>query len=140
MSLGDHLRYLRAMADVQPAAIAEALGLETAGVINLAEVRYRPVEDEGLVAALAAYFGRPVAEFEWHNARARKYLTFYVQRGIVQQETITLTLRSGEVMSGQPEWWDLASIGLRTEGQGLVVVQRHAVVDWPDATIHWWEE
>jgi hypothetical protein len=140
MSLGDHLRYLRALADVNTGTIAEALGLEAVSPINMAEVRYKPVEDEALVAALAEYFGRPLAEFEWHNARARKYLTFYVQRALEQKEPITLTLRGGEMLSGQPEWWDLSSIGLQTEAHGLVVVQRHAVVDWPEATVHWWVE
>ena len=138
MSLGDHLRYLRALADVNTAAIAEEMGLERISPITLAEVRYRAVDDEALVAGLAEYFGRPVEEFQWHNVRPRKHLTFYVQRALELNEAITLILRSGATLSGLPEWWDLASIGLRKSDGQLVVVQRHAVVDWPNATDHWW--
>lgn len=138
MSLGDHLRYLRGLKDVDTAVVAEALGLEKPSPINMAEVRYRPVEDDALVAALAAYYDRPVEEFRWHNARARKYLTFYVQRALESKEPVSLVLRTGETLTGLVEWWDLAAIGLRVAGDKLVVAQRHAVVDWPDATDYWW--
>lgn len=139
MSLSDHLRYLRAMRPgLTPEDIAEALGLETPGAISQAEKRYRPVLDEALIAGLAQYYGQPLAEFQWHNARARKYLTFYVQRALANKMPATLTLRGGQTLSGRVVWWDLGAIGLET-GDGLLVVQRHAVVDWPGAEEHWWE-
>ncbi len=140
MSLGDHLRYLRAMRDVSTTEIAEELGLESSTPVNMAEVRYRPVEDETLITQLADYYDRPLEEFHWHNARARKYLTFYVERAMQQGEPISLTLRGGTVLEGRPEWWDLVAIGLRPEEGELLVVQRHAVVDWPGATDRWWDE
>ncbi len=140
MSLGDHLRYLRALAEVDPAKIAEAQGITSLSSLSTAEVRYRPVEDDALVQKLADFYDRPVEEFRWHNARARKYLTFYVERALRAGESIQLTLRGGKDLHGRPEWWDLATIGLRDEAGRLLVVQRHAVIDWPEATVHWWVE
>jgi sRNA-binding regulator protein Hfq len=134
MSLSDHLRYLRAMAGAPTTRqIAEAAGLEASMRIGKAETRYRPVEDPELVARLGVYYGRPEAEFHWHNARPRKYLTFYAARALQSGEPVSLTLRSGEVLQGQVTWWDLGSIGLKQADGHLLVVQRHAVVDWPDA-------
>lgn len=141
MSLGDHLRYLRAVSGGQETQfIAQDVGIESPTDINFAETRYRPVEDEELVAKLADYYGRPVEEFQWHNARARKYLTFYVARAMREGVSVELILRTGEVLSGRVEWWDLSSIGLRTNDDQLLVIQRSAIVDWPDATDYWWEE
>ena len=140
MSLSDHLRYLRAMRPgLTPEDIAEALEGALPGAVSQAEKRYRPVADEALIAGLARFYGRPLAEFQWHNARARKYLTFYVQRVLESQAPAMLTLRGGQTLSGRVVWWDLGAIGLQTE-EGLLVVQRHAVIDWPDAEEHWWEK
>ena len=139
MSLGDHLRYLRAMhGGIDTATIAEAIGLEKPGPINQAEVRYHPVYDAELIERLAAYYGRPRDEFEWHNARPRKFLTFTIAQALETGEEVSLTLRTGEVLAGTAEWWDLASVGLRTTDGHLLVVQRHAVIDWPGATE--WED
>lgn len=140
MSLSDHLRYLRAITDVEPNEIAEAIEIESLSALSMAEVRYRPVADDTLLEKLADFYDRPVEEFHWHNARARKYLTFYVERALREEKSIHLTLRGGQELHGRPEWWDLASIGLRDDTDRLLVVQRHAVIDWPDATEHWWEK
>lgn len=139
MSLADHIRYLRAMqGGTETDEIAQALGLETPKEINLAEKKYAPVRDPALVQQLADYYERPLAEFEWHNARPRKFLTFYVAEALRTKDPISLTLRSGEQLTGTATWWDLSSIGLQTEDGRLLVVQRHAVVDWPNATD--WED
>lgn len=139
MSLADHLRYLRAMkGGIDTDTIAGAIGLESSQKINEAELRYRAVDDETLIEKLADFYGRPLSEFQWHNARPRKYLTFYIARVLETKEAVSLTLRSGETLRGTAAWWDLGSIGLRTTDGRLLVVQRHAVIDWPGATE--WEE
>ncbi len=138
MSLSDHLRYLRALRGGTPTLeIATTLGLPKPYPVNLAETQYRPVRDEELVANLAAYYERPLEEFQWHNARPRKYLTFYIARALKTKETVSLTLRSGHQLTGTAEWWDLGSVGLRGEDGRLIVVQRHAVIDWPGAATEW---
>ena len=138
MSLSDHLRYLRArQGGIHPLEISQAIGLEKPTAINLAEKQYRPVHDAELVAKLAEYYGRPVAEFQWHNARPRKYLTFYIARALKSKELVRLTLRSGRQLSGTAEWWDLSSVGIRDEDGRLLVIQRHAIIDWPGAATDW---
>ncbi|MFQ5434086.1 MAG: hypothetical protein ACE5FD_04345 [Anaerolineae bacterium] len=137
MSLGDHLRYLRAMKGGPSLDdVAEAIGWEKLGDISQAEKRYRPVYDNDLIEKLAGYYGRPADEFHWHNARPRKFLTFAAAQAMKTKEPLSLTLRSGEVLTGTIEWWDLGSLGLRLADGRLLCVQRHAVVDWPDA-INW---
>jgi hypothetical protein len=42
-------------------------------------------------------------------------------------------LRTGETMAGQVRWWDLGAFGLELDEKALVVVQRHAVLDWEGA-------
>ncbi len=138
MSLSDHLRYLRArQGGTYTLDIAHALGLEKPTAVNLAEKQYRPIHDEELVAKLADYYGRPLEEFQWHNARPRKFLTFYIARALRTKETISLTLRSGRQLTGTAEWWDLSSVGLRDENGRLLVIQRHAIIDWPGADSEW---
>jgi sRNA-binding regulator protein Hfq len=139
MSLADRLRYLRAMkGGVDTETIAQEIGLDSPAPINQAEVRYRPVYDTDLIDKLADYYGRPHQEFHWHNARPRKFLTFTIAQAMRSKESVTLTLRSGQTLTGTATWWDLSSIGLLTEEGHLLVVQRHAVVDWPGATE--WED
>lgn len=132
MSLGDHLRYLRALkGGVDTAAIAEAIGEERPWAINEIEVRYREVGDDDLVARLAGYYGRPVDELKWHRERSRKKLSQYLFHAVEEGRTITLQLRSGEQLTGVPQWWDLGAVGVVLEGEAeLTVVQRHVVIDW----------
>ncbi|MCI0399578.1 MAG: hypothetical protein L0332_18145 [Chloroflexi bacterium] len=141
MSLGDHLRYLRAVAGgLEPNEIAAEIGLERPSLITQVEQRYRTIGDEELIRQLADYFDRPVEELLWHQARPRKHLTFYVARAWQTKEIVSLTLRTGEMLSGQVAWWDLGSVGLRMPDGRLLVVQRHAVVDWPGATETRWKD
>ncbi len=132
MSLGDHLRYLRAMrGGPDTRTIAEGIGLERPWLINEIEVRYREVGDDETVARLADYYGRPVDELLWHRQRSRKLLSQHVAAAIQEGRTVSLQLRSGEALQGVPKWWDLGAIGLVRDGeQDLTVVQRHAVIDW----------
>ena len=132
MSLGDHLRFLRAMGGgVDTQTIAESIGEERPWLINEIEVRYREVGEDALVAKLADYYGRPLEEFLWHRARSRKKLTHFVFFALEEGRPITLHLRSGESLNGMPQWWDLGSIGLlRTGEERVTVVQRQAVIDW----------
>jgi hypothetical protein len=132
MSLGDHLRYLRAMSGgVDTRTIAEAVGLERPWPINEIEVRYREVGDDELVAKLADYYERPVDEFLWHRERSRKRLTHDIAEAIQEERPVALRLRSGTILEGEPVWWDLGAIGLLLEGEDeITVVQRHAVIDW----------
>lgn len=139
MSLGDYLRYLRAMKGGLPLdEMAAAMDWEKPGDISQAEKRYRPVYDKALIEKLAAYYGRPAEEFHWHNARPRKFLTFAAARALETKEPLALTLRSGEILTGTIEWWDLGSLGLRLADGRLLCVQRQAVVDWPNSTE--WED
>ncbi len=112
MSLSDHLRYLRALrGGTHTIEIAEAMGLEKVSPINLAESQYRPVRDPKLVEQLAAYYEQPLEEFQWHNARPRKYLTFYLARAMREETSVSLTLRFGAQLDGTVAWWDLISFG-----------------------------
>lgn len=135
MSLSDHLRYLRAMKeDLGTKEIAEAVGLPSLSPLTQAEQRYQPIPNEdGLIEKLAAYYGRSVDEFHWHNARARRYLTKYLLRCHTAKKPISVTLRTGEVLTGEVEWFDLGAIRLKLENGRFLVVQRHAVVDWEGA-------
>ena len=132
MSLGDHLRYLRALNEgVDTAAVAEAIGEERPWAINEIEVRYREVGDDDLVARLADYYDRPLEELLWHRARSRKRFSQFLFHAVEVGRSVSLQLRSGEQLTGVPQWWDLGATGLVLEGETEVtVVQRHVVIDW----------
>lgn len=132
MSLGDHLRFLRAMNDgIDTATIAEAIGEERPWPINEIEVRYREIGDDDLLRRLAEYYEQPVEEFFWHRERSRKKLTIFIAQATQANNPVALQMRSGKTLAGVPQWWDLGTIGLQQEGDDTItVVQRHAVVDW----------
>ncbi len=134
MSLSDHLRYLRALAGgVNLRTIAEDIHEEKPIGLREAEQRYRPIPNAALIEKLAAYYGRPVEEFHWHNQRARRFLTIYLLDAKRNKQNVQLQLRHGETLTGQVEWVDLGAIGLQMENGRLLCIQRHAVVDWPGA-------
>lgn len=133
MSLGDHLRFLRAMRG-GPAfdALADKLNEADRRKARDLEVRYRDTSDESIVRKLADCYGAPVEELMWHRARSRRSLSDYLLAVSSENRPAELRLRSGEVLAGRVVWWDLAAIGLQpADGRPLLVVQRHAVVDWP---------
>lgn len=136
MSLSDEFRLQRALKGGHShETIAAELSLDDARDILRAERRYRPVDDASIIEALGDHYGIPAEQRAWHNARARSYLTHYVQHQIARQQPLSLELRHGEIVTGMPAWWDLATIGVRLADGRTLVIQRHAVVDWPDAPI-----
>ncbi len=131
MSLSDHLRYLRAMrGGVAIDEVAHAVGIEKVIAANMAEKQYRPVADDTLIEKLAAYYGRPLEEFQWHNTRSRKQFTYFINKAMQKETAVSLVLRHGETITGMVEDWDMACVALRLADGRLLVVQRHAVVDW----------
>ena len=131
MSLSDHLRYLRAMkGGPHISEVAQAAGVAKVVDVNLAEKQYRPLTDEGLMEKLAVYYGRPLEEFQWHNTRSRKQFTHFISQAMQQGTAVSLVLRHGETVSGMVADTDLACVALRLADGRVLVVQRHAVVDW----------
>lgn len=131
MSLSDHLRYLRAMrGGAHIADVAHEANVDNVAAVNLAEKQYRPIKDKDLINKLAAYYGRPPEEFHWHNARSRKQFTFFINGAMTAQTAVSLTLRHGVTLTGLVEDWDLACVALRLGDGRLLVVQRHAIIDW----------
>jgi len=60
----------------------------------------------------------------------RKSLSAYLQ-SLGSQMAVRVKLRTGETLAGRVRWWDLGAFGLELEEGGmLIVVQRHAVLDW----------
>ena len=132
MSLSDHLRYLRALNGGPSATdLREALGEESAGLYFAIEQRYRDVSTNEILPAIAAYYHVPVEELQWHRVRSRRALALHVHAAIQDHDLVALRLRTGETLIVHPVWWDLAAIGLQPTGEeDLIVVQRHAVIDW----------
>jgi len=134
VSLGDELRYLRALhGGPDNMTVEEGAGIPQ-GTLWQLEKRYRRVgEDDEVLARLAAYYGVSLADLQFHRERYRKALSAYLLQKEESGEEARFRLRTGEEMSGRVRWWDLGAFGLEVEGEGLTVVQRHAVVDWEGA-------
>jgi len=132
MSLGDQLRYLRAMRGGPSLRdVAAAIGETSASVHGAIERRYCDPSSDALVEKLAAYYGVPIEELHWHRVRLRRNLALHVLAAMKEDRSVTLRLRNGETLRGRPAWWDLSAIGLEPDDGGtLIVVQRHAVIDW----------
>jgi len=132
MSLGDELRYLRAFhGGGNLMEIENEIGLKP-GTLRYMEQRYRCVgEDDEVLAKIAAYYDVPLGTLQYHRERYRKALSAYLQQAMEAETTARFELRTGETLAGRVRWWDLGAFGLEPEGGGpLVVVQRHAVLDW----------
>ena len=130
MSLGDELRFLRATAGgITPLEIAEATGID-AGLYCQLEQRYREMGDDETVEKLAAYFACDPDMLQRARSWSRKALSQHLARALAKESSIELHLRTGETLTGRPAWWDLGAIGLAVEDRSLIVVQRHAVIDW----------
>lgn len=131
MSLGDELRILRAKTGgPTPFDIEEATGVD-AGIYRQLEQRYREMGDDETLEKLAAYFGCDTEMLKQARSRSRKALTRQLELARRSKEMTELHLRTGETFRGRVTWWDLGSIGFELEdGQTLVVIQRHSVVDW----------
>jgi transcriptional regulator with XRE-family HTH domain len=131
MSLGDELRLLRAKAGgPTPFEIEEATGIDP-GLYRQLEQRYREMGNDQTVEKLAAYFGCDAAALKRARGRSRKALSQHLHDAQTSGATVNLQLRSGELLRGRVTSWDLGCIGLAPmTGGPLIVVQRHAVVDW----------
>jgi hypothetical protein len=135
MSLGDQLRYLRARRGGPSLSdVSRAIGEPNATRVQALEHRYRDTSDDDLIRRLAAYYGVPEEELQWHRRRSRRDLALHVHAAMQSGHAAILHLRNGDTLAGSVAWWDLSAIGLKpTDGGPLVVVQRHAVVDWQHA-------
>ncbi len=132
MSLSDELRYLRALHGGGNLMEVEGeIGL-TPGALRYMEQRYRRVgEDDEALAKVAVYYGVSFEKLQWHRERYRKVLSAYLHQSLVSQAAVRVELRTGETLTGKVRWWDLGAFGLEPEdGGSLIVVQRHAVLDW----------
>jgi hypothetical protein len=135
MSLGDELRYLRAFhGGGNLMEIEGEIGVEL-GTLRYMEQRYRRVgEDDEILAKIASYYDVPLETLQYHRERYRKALSAYLHEAVQTESVVRFQLRTGETMSGRVHWWDLGAFGLRVEGEEpLIIVQRHAVVDWEGA-------
>jgi transcriptional regulator with XRE-family HTH domain len=131
MSLGDELRLLRAKAGgITPSDIEEATGVD-AGLYSQIEQRYREMGDDETVERLAAFFGCQAEPLKQARARSRKALSRFLAQALESGDTVEFELRTGDKLMGQVGWWDLGSLGLEpTAGGSLIVVQRHAIINW----------
>jgi transcriptional regulator with XRE-family HTH domain len=131
VSLGDELRYLRAQAGgPTPFEIEAATGV-SAGLYRQLEQRYREMGDDESIEKLADYFETDAATLKRARSRSRKALSQHLVKIQETETPLRLHLRTGETLQGFPLWWDLGAIGLEPQdGGALVVVQRHAVIDW----------
>lgn len=134
MSLGDQLRFLRALkGGPSTREVAEAIGLDRTTPLREIEQRYREIGDDALLEKLAAYFNVPVEELKWHRARYRKALSRFLEQARQNAAAggrVRLRLRSGEALDGRIMWWDLGATGLQPEVGEVIVVERHAIIDW----------
>ena len=131
MSLGDELRYLRAMHGGPDYDTVQAKSGLSQGTLWQLERKYRLVgEDDEVLERLAAYYHTTLENLQFHRRRYRKALSEYLDRAQQSGQEVDVLLRTDERLRGQVRWWDLAAFGLQTKERDLTVVQRHAVVDW----------
>jgi hypothetical protein len=136
MSLGDYVRYMRAMrGGISTRDVMQGAGLGELRALREIEQRYREVGDDETLEKLAKYFEVPVEELKWRRSRSRKALSGFVNRAMHDGQPVQLKLRTGETLTGKIRGWDLGCIGLEPAGGGeLVIVQRHVVEDWETMT------
>ena len=130
MSLGDYVRYLRALkGGPTPWQIETATGIP-AGIYRQIEQRYRPVGDVHVLEELATYYGVSVEELDWRQRWSRKALNVVLTNRKETGDPLTLHLRTGDTLTGQIVWWDLGAIELTQSDDVSVVVQRHIIDRW----------
>jgi hypothetical protein len=130
MSLGDYVRYLRAVkGGPTPWEIEAASGIP-AGIYRQVEQRYRAIGEEELLEKMAAYYGIAPDELRWRQDWPRKGLTSALVNAQESGRPLMLILRSGEVFTGAVMWWDLGAVELQDADGASVVVQRHIVDRW----------
>jgi len=130
MSLGDYVRYLRAVkGGPTPWEIEAASGIP-AGIYRQVEQRYRAIGEEQLLEKMAAYYEIAPDELRWRQDWPRKGLTSALVAAQENGRPLMLILRSGEVFTGVVLWWDLGAVELQEATGASVVVQRHIVDRW----------
>lgn len=131
MSLGDELRYLRARAGgPTPLEIEEATGVDS-GLYRQLEQRYREMGDDETIEILAAYFGGDPEALKRARSRSRKALSRHLHLAQDSGSLARFQLRTGDTIDGRVAFWDLGCVGLEPQSGGpLVIVQRHAIIDW----------
>jgi hypothetical protein len=132
MSLGDYVRYLRAMKGGPDFwTIQEDTGVPSRTLREI-EQRYRRVgENDEDLQKLAEYFGVSVEKLTQRREKWRKLLSEALHVAQTDACPIRLALRDGPTFEGHVLWWDLGATELElSDKQGRLVVQRHAVDDW----------
>ncbi len=132
MSLGDFVRYLRAIKGGPDFwTVEEATGVPGRTLREI-EQRYRRVgESEEDLQKLADYYAVPVDELTWRREKWRKLLSVALYTAQTEDHPIRLILRDGPTFEGRVLWWDLGATELDLlDGGERLVVQRHAVDDW----------
>jgi len=131
MSLGDYVRYLRAMNGGPDYRAVEAATGVAGRTLREIEQRYRRVGEDDDLHKLADYFGVPVQELTWRREKWRKLLSEALHTAQKEGRSIRLVVRDGPVFEGRVLWWDLGAAELELSGgEDNVVVQRHVVDDW----------
>jgi len=132
MSLGDYLRYLRAVRGGPDFLSIEAATGVPGRSLREIEQRYRRVgESDDELQKLAGYYGVPVEELVWRREKWRKLLSEALCAAQTENRPLRLMLRDGPAFEGRILWWDLGATELElADGTGRLVVQRHAVDDW----------
>jgi transcriptional regulator with XRE-family HTH domain len=132
MSLGDYIRYLRALKGGPDFwTIEEATGIPGRTQREI-EQRYRRVgESDEDLDKLAGYYGVPLSELTWRREKWRKLLSEALCTAQAEERPIRLILRDGPTFEGRVLWWDLGAAELELlDEEGRLVVQRHMVDDW----------
>jgi hypothetical protein len=132
MSLGDFVRYLRAIKGGSDFwTVEEATGVPGRTLREI-EQRYRRVgESDEDLRKLADYYAVPVDELTWRREKWRKLLSEALYTAQTEDRPIRLILRDGPTFEGRVLWWDLGATELDLlDGGETLVVQRHAVDDW----------
>jgi len=130
MSLGDELRFLRAMqAGIEPDKVERIIGLPRYTMTDLEDAPDKFGGDETL-AQVAGYFSVEPNSLRAARKHSRVALDIYLKRMKAQRQTAILRLRGGSTVVGSPYWWDRAVVSIgQPEGENLIVM-RHAVISW----------
>lgn len=133
MSIGDHVRYLRAAkGGPTPWDIQQATGIPSSTLSQL-EQRYRAVGTDEELAKLAEYFGVPVEDLLQRQDWTRKALSAFLAEAYEEDWQIKLRLRNGQEFNGRVLWYDLGATLLQLDDGQEVVIQRHFVDRWEPA-------
>jgi transcriptional regulator with XRE-family HTH domain len=110
MSLGDYVRYLRAMKGGPDYWTIEAATGVLSRTIREIEQRYRRVgENDEDLQKLADYFGVPIEALTWQRKKWRKLLSEALYTAQAEGYPIRLILRDGPTFEGHVLWWDLGA-------------------------------